>query len=324
MGCSFGSVSEAMGATKPTSSSGSKPKVEKTDADVSNQVQGQSAPGAKTAVEEEHHERLTKHEQTIASLGSRMDSHADAAREILETVAAMPQRLRDLEAEVVSLKDAVAAAAAAAEASMRKSKKSKEDPLESVRAELKAAETEMKVAEDRATRGAEALAESMKSSAMLQSRVQALEGLMQDVLMKTSKISATPQTATTLSDPGGPPLHFQREGGDHQSGVAESISSSFANPGGPPLHFQRDGGPVDFSQGLRGVPPPWAQPGYREFASGQLASPGFSSPMGTPSPIGSPAGSTRGTGLPSAPKLTPLVPERPPARRPGTCSAWWS
>lgn len=318
MGCSLGStkdawprrVSETMGATKPTSSSGSKPKLEigaeKTDADAGKQVQTQSAPGAKTAVEEEHHARLTKQEQTIASLGSRMDSHADAAREILETVAAMPQRLRDLEAEVTNLKAAVAAAVGVAEAAMTKSTKSAKDPLESARAEMKAAE-------NRANRGAEALADSMKNSAMLHMRVQALEGLMQDVMLKTSALPA-PGTARAESE--------------RQPAVADSITTSFANPDGPPpLHSQRDGvPPLDFAHGVRGVPPPaWgAQGGYREFAgSGQPASSPGGSPMGS-SPLGSPVGSTRGTGLPSAPKLTSLVPERRDARRPGTCSAWWS
>lgn len=269
-----------MGATKPTSPSGSRPAAEgepkKTNAG-GRPASAEREPGAKTEVEEEHHARLAKQELTIKSLGERLDSHADAAREILETIATMPQRLRDLEAEVSTLRAAVAAAA---EAAMTKRVK---ESLDSARAELKAAEV-------RATRGAEALSDSMKNSLMLNMRVQALEGLMQDVMLKTSTLPAL-QPAKTASE--------------HQLFAGDAISASSGTPTAPSIPFSAAGVPplevprmaaLELARGR--APPAWAVPGSRELAEDP------------------------GTGLPMAPKLTGLLRDKPSERK-GSCSAWW-
>lgn len=314
-----------MGGTSPADSAGSKPKFEPKSKDA-------RAPGAKSAVEEAHHAKLIEHEQTISSLDARvdahaerMDAHADETRElIVASCRGDAQRLTNLEAEVASLKSAVAslkstvvvfnevasAAAAVVGAAPAKaapaqvtrevtSEKTANDPVEGV---LTEAMTQLKAAEARANRGAEALADSMKQSAKIHMRVQALEGLMQDVLLKTSTLAVS-QT------------------GSQPSFDADSVSSSFARVEGPSMMFQRERGgvpPLDLARSVPGFQPPssGASGGYRigQFAaSGLQTSPGDfngSSPMGSAS--GSPGSSQR------------FIPEKPPDRRPGTCSAWWS
>lgn len=292
-----------MGATKPatspTNSSGSKPEPEsepkKTNPTAANKLSAEKVPAIKTEVEEGQNARMAKQELTIKNLSERLDSHADASREILETIANVPQRLRDLEAEISKLKVAVAAAA---EAALTKSWKIEVDDA---RAELKAAEAH-------ATRGAEALSESMKASLMLNMRVQALEGLMQDVLFKTSALPPPP--AKTASESGLATTQPSRE--SRSDSVPDSISVSFAN-GVPPLEVPRMQ-PLHLAHGDPGqrsppapwvVPqPPWAIPGPHDVASAR------------------PQADPMRAGLPMAPKLTGLLRDKPHERK-GSCTAWW-